>query len=188
MPMKRLTFIAMATLLVLGVAFVTSGEAQQEPTTKRSTERTAQQEARRARRAERLAAYEKWVDSLVMSHNYRFVPQTMQQLPAGPMRNLMNPNYEITVWNTDVDVCIPFLKGYVPPYYPVVFNYVLPSVDGYVAEQTNDGWNITFKSTMFSTTDYTFNLEIYARYGGAMLTISSPFYNSVQYTGNIFAI
>lgn len=153
-----------------------------------SPERKAQQEARQQRRAERLAAYERHIDSIVLSHNFRFVPQTMQQLPAGMMRNLQNPNYEIIVWNNAVDVCIPFLKGYTPPYYPVIFNYVLPNVMGYTAEQTNNGWQVTFESTMFSTTNYTFTFEIYSHYGGAMLTISSPFYNSVQYTGNVMGI
>ncbi len=153
-----------------------------------SPERKAQQEARQQRRAERLAAYERHIDSIVLSHNFRFVPQTMQQLPAGMMRNLQNPNYEIIVWDNAVDVCIPFLKGYTPPYYPVIFNYVLPNVMGYTAEQTNNGWQVTFESTMFSTTNYTFTFEIYSHYGGAMLTISSPFYNSVQYTGNVMGI
>ncbi len=153
-----------------------------------SPERKAQQEARQQRRAERLAAYERHIDSIVLSHNFRFVPQTMQQLPAGMMRNLQNPSYEIIVWDNAVDVCIPFLKGYTPPYYPVIFNYVLPNVMGYTAEQTNNGWQVTFESTMFSTTNYTFTFEIYSHYGGAMLTISSPFYNSVQYTGNVMGI
>lgn len=188
MPMKRTLFIAVVVALVVSLALVTSGEAQPEDSAKKSAERTAQQLARQQRRAERIAAYEKFLDSLVLSHNYRFVPQTMQQMPAGMMRNLVNPNYEIVVWDTAVDVCMPFIKGYVPPYYPVLFNYVLPSVEGYVAEQTHDGWNITFKSTMFSATDYTFNFEVYSHYGGATLTISSPFYNSVQYTGNLLAI
>lgn len=186
--MKRTIIIALATLVVLGLAAIASGEAQPDNSAKKSVERTAQQQARQQRRAERLAAYERHLDSLILSHNYRFVPQTMQQLPAGAMRNLVNPNYEIVVWSTAVDVCMPFLKGYVPPYYPVVFNYVLPSVEGYVAEQTHDGWNITFRSTMFSGTDYTFNFEVNSHYGGALLTISSPFYNSVQYTGNLLAI
>lgn len=153
-----------------------------------SPERKANQEARQQRRAERLAAYERHIDSIVLSHNFKFVPQTMQQLPAGMMRNLQNPSYEIIVWDNAVDVCIPFLKGYTPPYYPVVFNYVVPNVMGYTAEQTNDGWQVTFESTMFSTTNYTFTFEIYSHYGGAMLTISSPFYNSVQYTGNVMGI
>jgi hypothetical protein len=112
----------------------------------------------------------------------------MQQLPAGMMRNLNSAMYEVTVGSQAVDVCIPYLKGYVPPYYPVIFNYVLPSVMGYNAEKSNNGWHITFKTTMFSATEYTFLFEISPHYGDAMLTISSPYYNSVQYTGNIVGI
>ncbi len=181
--MKRilLSALAMGVILMAGYAFV-NAESDTSP------ERKAQQEARQQRRAERLAAYERHIDSIVLSHNFRFVPQTMQQLPAGMMRNLQNPSYEIIVWDNAVDVCIPFLKGYTPPYYPVIFNYVLPNVMGYTAEQTNNGWQVTFESTMFSTTNYTFTFEIYSHYGGAMLTISSPFYNSVQYTGNVMGI
>lgn len=186
--MKRSMFIVGATALTLALAFVVNIEATPEDSARKSADRTAQQEARQQRRAERLAAYERYVDSLVMSHNFRFVPQTMQQMPAGMVRNLVNPHYEVTIWDRAVDVCIPFLKGYVPPYYPVVFNYVLPEVQGYVAEQTNDGWSVTFRTTMFSASDYTFNFEIYSHYGGALLTISSPFYNSMQYSGSIYAI
>ena len=186
--MKRtISFIAICAMLI-SLAIAYSSEAQSDTKQKSDAQRTAQHEARQQKRAERLAAYQRHIDSLVLSHNFKFMPQTMQQLPAGIMRNLTNPNYEVTVWSDAVYVCIPFLKGYTPPYYPVVFNYVLPSVQNYYAEQTNDGWNVTFKSTMFSATDYTFNFEIYSHYGGAMLTISSPFYNSVQYTGNIIGI
>ena len=187
MPMKRTIFIISTMVVLMTLMLVVGIDAQTDKAAQSSANSSAKQEARRQRRAERLAEYEKYIDSLVTSHHFRFVPQTMQQLPAGMMRNLVNPNYEVTVNGGEVDVCIPFLKGYVPPFYPVVFNYVLPMVEGYTAEQTNDGWNVTFRTTLFSATDYTFSLEIYSHYG-AMLTISSPFYNSVQYTGNIMAI
>ena len=172
--------------MIVGIAF--GLEAKSDSQRESSAQRSAQHEARQQRRAQRLAAYEKYVDSLVLSHNYRFVPQTIQQMPAGMMRNIVNPEYEIIVWSEAVDVCIPYIKGYVPPYYPVVFNYVLSSVQGYTAEQTDYGWHVTFQSTMFTATTFTFSFEIYSHYGGATLTISSPFYNSMQYTGNIFGI
>ena len=185
--MKRTLIFATSVVLLLVAGFAIV-EAQSDTASDAKSARQAQHDARQQRRAERIAEYEHYVDSVVMSHNYRFVPQTMQQLPAGIMRNLQNPNYEIIVWSDAVDVCIPYLKGYTPPYYLVVFNYVLSSVQGYTVEQTHEGWHVTFQSTMFSSTNYTFSLDIYSRYGGATLTISSPFYNSVQYTGNIFGI
>lgn len=186
--MKRIALLLIAAAAVIAAGLAVSINAMNDTKADKQAERAAQHEARRQKRADKLAQYEKFVDSLVLSHNYRFVPQTMQQLPAGIMRNLMNPSYDITVWSDAVDVCIPYLKGYTPPYYPVVFNYVLPSVEGYTVEQISDGWHVTFQSTMYSATTYTFSFEIYSRYGGATLTLSSPFYNSVQYTGNIFAL
>lgn len=44
---------------------------------------------------------------------------------------------------------------------------------------------MTFTSTLFSANDYTFTFEIYSSSGGANLTISSVWYNPVQYTGTI---
>ena len=145
-------------------------------------------EVREERRAQRLAEYEKMMDSLVLSRNFQFNPQTMQRQPAGPMRTILNPEYSVGIWGSVADICLPYIKGYTPPYYPVIFNYVLSSVQGYTVEQTDYGWHVTFQSTMFTATTFTFSFEIYSHYGGATLTISSPFYNSMQYTGNIFGI
>ncbi|MBO5717385.1 MAG: DUF4251 domain-containing protein [Alistipes sp.] len=186
--MKRSIYIilTLATIALLG--FAISSDAQSDKSAEKQEERLRKQEARREQRARRLAEYERHIDSIVQSRNFRFMPQTMQQLPAGMMRNLTNPTFELTVLGSEVDVCLPFLKGYTPPYYPVVFNYVLTSVQGYNAVKSSEGWHITFHSTMYSSSDYTFTLEIYSKYGGATLTLSSPFYNSVQYTGNILGI
>jgi hypothetical protein len=186
--MKRSFFIILSLALMAIIGFVISGDAQSDTQSQRQAKHTERQQARREQRAKRLEAYERHIDSLVTCRNFRFAPNTMQQLPAGIMRNLTNPTYELTVMNSEVDVCLPFLKGYTPPYYPVVFNYILTSVQGYSAVKNSEGWHITFQSTMYSSTDYTFTLEIYSKYGGATLTLSSPFYNSMQYSGNIFGI
>ena len=185
--MKRTFIFTSAVIALFALGFAIATDAQ-ETQSKSKESRQAQHEARQQQRAQRLVEYREHLDSTILSHNYRFVPQTMQQLPAGIMRNLMNPSYDITVWSDAVDVCIPFIKGFTPPYYPVLFNYVLPDVMGYTVEQTHDGWSVTFSTTMFSATTYTFTFEIYSHYGGALLTISSPYYNSVQYTGNLLAI
>lgn len=186
--MKRSILIISSLALLAVLGFVFTGDAQSENSTSKQVARSEKQEVRRQRRAERLAAYERHIDSLVESRNFRFMPQTMQQMPAGMMRNLVNPNYELTVMDGVVDVCLPFLKGYTPPYYPVVFNYILSSVQGYEAVKSNEGWHITFRSTMYTASEYTFTLEIYSRYGGATLTLSTPFYNSMQYSGNVVGI
>lgn len=186
--MKRSMIIISLLAIMAIIGFVISGEAQSNTAAQRHANHQAQQQARREKRAKRLAAYERHIDSLVTCKNFRFAPNTMQQLPAGIMRNLTNPIYELTVMNSEVDVCLPFIKGYTPPYYPVVFNYILTSVLDYNAIKNSEGWHITFQSPMYSATEYTFTLEIFSKYGGAQLTLSSPFYNSVQYSGNIFGI
>ena len=108
-----------------------------------------------------------------------------QRAQTKSQRTEVREERHVGFWDGTVDVCLPYIKGYVPPYYYTVLNYVLPSVDGYRAEQTHDGWLVTFTSTLFSANDYTFTFEIYSSSGGANLTISSVWYNPVQYTGTI---
>ena len=109
----------------------------------------------------------------------------MQQQPAGPMRLLNNPNFELSVWGSEVDIFMPYIKGVTPPYYTVMLNYTMPSVARYVTEQTQEGWLVTFSSSLYSGSDYEFSLEIYKASGTATLTIASPWYPDVQYIGGI---
>lgn len=142
-------------------------------------------EIREKRRAERIANYEKTMDSIVLSRTFQFNPQTMQRQPAGPMRQIMNPNFNVGLWDGTLDLCLPYIKGYTPPYYVTVLNYTVPNLQGYLAEQTHEGWMITFSTSLFSASTYTFTFEIFTRTGGANLTISNPWYSDVQYTGTI---
>ena len=145
-------------------------------------------EEREKRRAERLAEYTKYVDSLVLSRNFQFNPQTMQQQPAGSMRVISNPNFSLALWDATVDVCLPYIKGYTPPYHYVILNYTLPSVSNLLIEQTHSGWTVSFNTSLYSAQTYTFTLEIFSNEGGGTLTISSPWYNAVQYSGTLSAL
>lgn len=142
-------------------------------------------EIREKRRAERIANYEKTMDSIVLSRTFQFNPQTMQRQPAGPLRQIMNPNFNVGLWDGTLDLCLPYIKGYTPPYYVTVLNYTVPNLQGYLAEQTHEGWMITFSTSLFSASTYTFTFEIFTRTGGANLTISIPWYSDVQYSGTI---
>ena len=189
--MKRLFFIIATillatTLCVVGYTQSTQKRASVEAAREaKSEQREERHKQREERRAERLAAYERFVDSLVLSRNFKFLPQDMQQEPAGSMRLLNNPNFELSVWGSEVDVCLPYIKGVTPPYYYVILNYTLPSVARYVTEQTYDGWLVTFTSSLYSASDYHFSLSIYPSSGTATLTISSPWYPDVEYDGSI---
>ena len=82
-------------------------------------------EVREKRRAERIANYERMIDSIVLSRNFQFNPQTMQRQPAGPMRQVINSAFNVGIWDGTVDICLPYIKGYVPPYYATVINYTV---------------------------------------------------------------
>lgn len=150
--------------------------------------RNERREARQQRRAQRIAEYTRYIDSLVLSRNFQFNPQTMQQEPAGSMQVINNPNFDLALWDTTVDICLPYIKGYTPPYYYTVLNYTIPDVADLVVEQTAHGWNVSFNSSLYSASSYTFALEIISANGGGTLTISSPWYNSVQYSGSITSL
>lgn len=176
--MKRTVIILLGLLMTTAAVTVIGQKKVLSPQQER-------REVREQRRAERLANYARSMDSLIESRNYQFTPQTMQRQPAGPLRQIMNPEFSVGVWNGTVDVCLPYVKGYTAPYYVTVLNYTLPSVDNYTAEQTHEGWMVTFTTTMFTASTYTFTFEIFTQTGGANLTISNPWYNPVQYTGTI---
>ena len=163
-----------------------SGELSQSDY--RAELRNERREARQQRRAQRIAEYTAYIDSLVLSRNFQFNPQTMQQQPAGPMQIISNPNFDLALWDTTVDICLPYIKGFTPPYYYTVINCTIPNVSDLMLEQTTHGWNVTFNSSLYSTSVYTFSLEIISANGGGTLTISSPWYNSVQYSGTITSL
>ncbi len=193
--MKRKILIFLVSALTVGVCVV--GYTQSSRSSKstaagqgspRELQREARHKEREERRAQRLAEYAHFLDSIVLARNFQFNPQSMQQQPAGSTRILNNPNFLLTVWGSEVDICLPFIKGVTPPYYPVLLNYTLPSVMQYVTEQTHEGWLVTFSSTLFSATTYQFSLEIYSTSGSATLTISTSWYPDVQYSGSISSI
>lgn len=194
MKRKILLFTALLVLVLTSVVAVRSQSSKTVHKAVTTTQtaiddiREERHKAREARRAERLAAYERFMDSIVLARNFRFLPSDIAQQPAGTTRQLNNPNYELAVWGSEVDVCLPYIKGVTPPYYFVLLNYTLPSVSKYVTEQTRDGWNVSFSSSLFSATEYNFTLDIYSSSGTATLTISSTWYPDVQYDGTIVTV
>ncbi len=183
--MKRKILITLSIIFAVGVCVIGYTQATTKPSSDKAQQREQRHIEREQRRAERQAEYEKYIDSIILARNYQFSPQSMQQEPAGPVRLLNNPNFGIQVWGSEVDIFLPYIKGVTPPYYTVMFNYTMPSVDRYITEQTQEGWLVTFASSLFSGSDYDFSLEIYTSSGSATLTISSPWYPDVQYIGGI---
>ncbi len=188
--MKRKSIVLLSAAVVILSATAYWVEAQQNGTKQQRREQrrelSAERRAQRVKeREERTAAYVRHIDSIVLSHNFIFRPNSMQRQPAGSMHILTNPAFEVAYYSSYIDVYIPFIKGIVPPYYPVVFNYVLPSVNRYTTVQNDGGWTITFDSWLYSGNNYTFTLNIYSASGTAILDISSTTYSTVSYSGYI---
>lgn len=118
--MKRIIVWMAAAAVVVSAVAVTAqqqSKSQRAQTKSQRTEvREQRHEERVKRRAERLAAFEKHMDSIILSRNFQFNPSSMQRQPAGPVRQLINPNFTVGFWDGTVDVCLPYIKGYVPPF------------------------------------------------------------------------
>lgn len=149
--------------------------------------KSTKHEERIEHRAQRLAALEAQIDSIVLSHNFQFNPQSMQIQPAGQLHMFANANFMTTVWRGTLDVCLPYFIGSVPPYRYVIVNQVSPLLRNYLTVETHYGWQVSFSTTLNDGYDYTFTYDIYS-HGGATLTITNTWYNPVQYTGTITKI
>ena len=183
--MRRKILILASAIVAVTMCVIGYTRATNKNSVEREQQREQRHLEREKRRAQRQAEYEKYIDSIVLARNFQFVPQSMQQQPAGQMRMLNNVNFELSIWGSEVDLFLPYIKGVTPPYYTVMLNYTLPAVKRYVTEQTQEGWLVTFSSSLYSGSDYDFSLEIYTSSGSATLTIASPWYPDVQYIGGI---
>lgn len=141
-----------------------------------------------ARRKARQAAYERFIDSVVLSHNFVFNPSMFNLEPAGSSHLINNPNAELAIHSDWADICLPYYRGFVPPYRLSVVNTVITSMNGYTTIQTDDGWTVSFDSWLYSGNEYTFTLHIYSSSGGAQLQMSSNFYPTTTYWGSISAV
>ncbi len=177
--MKTRLFWAFALLLMCMTSIASAGDRSATLLDKESHEERVE------KRAERVAKYQKLIDSLVEARSFQFNPQTMQRQPAGQMHQIVNPHFDITIWNGTADITLPYIKGYVAPYYVTMINFTVTDIDPIMVEQTHNGWMVTFSSSLYSSGDYKFTFEIYSSTGGANLTITNPWYNPVQYFGTI---
>ncbi len=178
--MKKTTLF-LSTALAIAICFAVVGNKSSEPTSPSAERR----EVRETRRANRQAAMERQIDSIVMAKAFTFYPQTMQQEPAGRMQMLSNPNFEIRIMDNAADIFLPYIKGITPPYRHTILNYTISGLDRYISIQTDEGWSVKFRSSLYGAATYTFNFEINAKFGTTTLTLSNTWDNDVTYMGTI---
>lgn len=141
-----------------------------------------------ARRRARQKAFEHFVDSTILSHNYRFLPTMFNVEPAGSSHLIVNPAVELAVYSDWADVNLPVFQGFTPPYRVVMYNTPITDLSDFITKETDNGWMVTFSAWLYSSDDYTFSLEVYSKTGGATLSISSNFNPTTTYWGSISAI
>lgn len=175
----RYLFLCLAAMCsYVAVAQLSPEETRRQAEQARHTERVKAREAR-------TADFVKHMDSVVLSHSFSFLPVSFQLQPAGMPRQIVNPNFRLSIYKDFVDVYLPYFKGVTPPYFITILNYTVPYIKGYLAVQTDQGWTISFSSNLYSVNTYNFVLDIYSTTGEAIMDISSDFYNTVTYSGSI---
>ncbi len=178
--MKKIVITTLLLACVCAVGYGVLG-SRSKPASPKSERR----EIREKRRADRQAQFEKTIDSLVLSHNFQFVPQTMQLQMSGGMRVLSNPSFEVGIWDDAADVFLPYIKGFAPPFQHTIINATVNELQNYISEQTSEGWRVSFETSLNGASLYTFIFEINTKFGGVNLSLKNQWYDTVEYTGTI---
>ena len=188
MPFIAINFDAMRHIhLILAAAILSTAVVLGQSSSVKKEEQAQKHAERVEKRKIRIEQYTRHIDSLVTVRSFTFTPNTFQRQPAGPMRQITNPNFELNIYPDWIDVCLPYITGVVPPYRITVFNYAVPgaTITDYMAAQTSEGWEITFSTSLFSANTYKFQLQIATATGSATLDITSEMFNTVSYWGQI---
>lgn len=156
------------------------------------TPATGQMDSRHAQRVqERTLRHQsdmKYMDSVVLSKNYKFTPYSFQQQPAGNMHQIYSTLYYLIMTPDYADIDIPYISGSVAPYYLVPMNYITHDIKNYTAVQNKDGWTVSFSTSLYSINNYTFTFTIYSLTRECNLEIASDLYPTVTYSGTIQGI
>ena len=91
--MKHLYLILVATMIALSAA----AQAPEDESTMTRAQREQHHEQRVEERAVRHQNELKYMDSVVLSRNYKFVPNSFQQEPAGNMHQIYSVLYFLSM-------------------------------------------------------------------------------------------
>ena len=138
--MKKIFALALVAVFCLAGYGVS---AQTQSKNQKLSPKQEKREAREQRRAQRQAEYERYIDSLVTSGNFQFIPNSMRVMPAGSEHLITNPNFGLQYWDGEFDIFLPYVKGAVMPYYLTVLNYTISNPEETLKEQSPNGWEVT---------------------------------------------
>ena len=105
------------------------------------------------------------------------------------MHNIYTIMYYLEFYKAGfVDIDLPYIVGFAPPYHMTVLNYITYDVQNYTAIQDVDGWSISFSTNLYSVNRYTMTLRIYSVTREGVLNIVSDLYPTVTYYGSVEAL
>lgn len=145
-----------------------------------SNDYTMDRVERRKLKQQRFAAS---IDSLVQSHNFRFLPNSMQELPGGWTQLIYNELYFVGIFKDHVEVHMPTVRGNVVQYIEIL-NFDTFEVKNYQVSRTQFGWSISFNMISGSDTNIAVSLMVYNLTGEAVLNLLT-LSNTVRYVGYI---
>ena len=88
--MKKIFALALVAVFCLAGYGVS---AQTQSKNQKLSPKQEKREAREQRRAQRQAEYERYIDSLVTSGNFQFIPNSMRVMPAGSSLPVHRPKW-----------------------------------------------------------------------------------------------
>lgn len=111
------------------------------------------------------------IDSMVLSRNFLFYPETMQKIdPSGVRRNIYAQYFYLGIFTDTAEVHLPTSHG--PAEQPEVLNFDSPISDFKILP-FEMGWSITFRLT-YDAKPYFARLVISAVTGECILTFVTP--------------
>lgn len=135
---------------------------------------------RRKMKQQRFAAS---IDSLVQSHSFRFLPNSMQELPGGFTQLIYNELFFVGVFRDHVEVHMPTVRGNMVQYIEIL-NFDTFEVKNYQVSRTQFGWSISFNMITANEANYAVSLMVYTLTGEAVLNLLT-LSNTVRYVGYI---
>lgn len=123
------------------------------------------------------------LDNLVASHNYQFVPISMQEMPGGAIHYVYNYYYYVAIVDNHAEVHIPTIRGGLVQYIEIL-NFDTFSVSNYRTSRTHFGWAISFNLNSGTDSSYAVAINLYTATGEAELNLMTTG-NVIRYVGRL---
>ncbi len=138
---------------------------------------------RAERRHYKLMQFAAGIDSLVQSHNFRFLPNSMQEMPGGDLQLIYNQMYFIAIFSDHAEVHMPIVRGGTVQYIEIL-NFDTFDIKNYRLSKSQHGWQLSFNLFTNGNTVYTVDMNVCPLTGETVVNLLTMS-NTVRYVGYI---